>query len=197
MQNEEFLSTRKLVLLALLTAIVIILQLLGTFIRFGPFAISLVLMPIVVGAALIGIAAGFWLGLVFGLVVLVSGDANVFLAINPIGTLIVVTSKGILAGLAAAVTYKILAKFNRIVGALTAAIVCPVVNTGVFIGGLFLFFRTTLNEWSTAEGFGDAITYIFVGMIGFNVLFEIGLNVILCPVIIRLIEYGRALEKKQ
>ena len=43
---------RKLTLLALFTAIVIVLQLLGSFIRFGPFSISLVLEPIVIGSAL-------------------------------------------------------------------------------------------------------------------------------------------------
>jgi len=196
MQNEEFLSTRKLVLLALLSAIVIVLQLIGTFIRFGPFSISLVLMPIVVGAALIGIVAGFWLGLVFGLVVLISGDANIFLAINPTGTLIVVTLKGIFAGVCAAVVYKYLNRINKIAGAITAAIVCPIVNTGVFAGGALLFFSETLKEWSMAEGFADTVTFLFVGMIGFNVIFEVGLNIILCPVIIRLVEYGRALESK-
>jgi len=153
-------------------------------------------MPIVVGAALIGIVAGLWLGLVFGLIVLISGDASVFLAINPTGTLIVVTLKGILAGVCAAVVYKYLSRVNKIAGAITAAIVCPIVNTGVFAGGVLLFFRETLNEWSMAESFMDAVTFLFVGMIGFNVIFEIGLNIILCPVIIRLVEYGRALESK-
>ena len=38
----------------LLTAIVVVLQLFGSAIKFGPFSISLVLLPIVVGAALYG-----------------------------------------------------------------------------------------------------------------------------------------------
>ena len=79
MTTAKTIDTRKLVLLAILTAIVIILQILGAFIRFGPFSISLVLMPIAVGAALLGAYAGVWLGLVFGFVVLASGDANAFL----------------------------------------------------------------------------------------------------------------------
>ena len=44
-------KTRRLAGLALFTAIVVVLQLLGSFIKFGPFAVSLVLIPIVVGAA--------------------------------------------------------------------------------------------------------------------------------------------------
>ncbi|MCL2628021.1 MAG: ECF transporter S component [Oscillospiraceae bacterium] len=197
MNNDEFLSTRRLVLLALLTAVVVILQLLGTFIRFGPFSISLVLMPIVAGAALIGITAGFWLGLVFGLVVLVSGDANIFLSINPIGTLIVVLSKGILAGLAAAIAYKLASKINKTVGAFAAAIVCPIVNTGVFALGAYIFFYDTISRWGTAEGFLSVPAYILVGMISVNFFFELGSNVILSPVVIRIIQYGQSMMDKK
>jgi thiamine transporter ThiT len=49
---------RNLVGTALLTAIVFVLQVLGSFVRFGPFSISLVLVPIVVGAALYGAYSG-------------------------------------------------------------------------------------------------------------------------------------------
>ena len=72
------------------TAVVIVLQLLGAFIRFGPFSISLTLIPIVVGAALYGPWAGAWLGFVFSMVVLISGDAGAFLVVNAIGTILTV-----------------------------------------------------------------------------------------------------------
>ena len=42
---------KKMVGIALMMAIVVVLQLLGQFIKFGPVSISLVLVPIVVGAA--------------------------------------------------------------------------------------------------------------------------------------------------
>ena len=71
-------KTRRLVALALFTAIVVVLQLLGSFIRFGTFSISLVLVPIVIGAVLYGPWAGAFLGAVFGLVVLLSGDAAAY-----------------------------------------------------------------------------------------------------------------------
>ena len=94
-------KTRTLTGVALFTAIVAVLQLVGAFIRFGPFSISLVLVPIVVGAALYGPKAGAWLGLVFGVVVLLSGDAAAFLAVNPWGTIVTVLVKGAAAGLCA------------------------------------------------------------------------------------------------
>ena len=43
-------STETLVLGAILTALVVVLQMMGSFIRFGMFSISLVLVPIVIGA---------------------------------------------------------------------------------------------------------------------------------------------------
>ena len=80
--NKRQEQTQRLVLGAILTALVIVMQLLGAFIRFGPFSISLVLVPIVIGAAMCGWKIGAWLGLVFGAVVLISGDAAAFLAID-------------------------------------------------------------------------------------------------------------------
>ena len=58
--NHSHEKTRRMVGLALFTALVVILQLLGSFIRFGPFSISLVTLPIVVGAVLYGAWGGVW-----------------------------------------------------------------------------------------------------------------------------------------
>ena len=91
-------KTRRLAGLALFTALIVILQLLGSFIRFGPVSVSLVALPIVVGAAVYGSAAGLWLGFVFGMVVLLSGDAAAFFAFSVPGTLLTVLVKGIACG---------------------------------------------------------------------------------------------------
>jgi len=186
------LDTRKLVLLALLTALVIILQFLGAFIRFGPFSVSLVLMPIVVGAALMGALAGGWLGLVFGIVVLASGDANVFLAINPFGTITVVCLKGILAGLAAGYTYRFVSGIDKTVGAVSAAIVCPIVNTGIFVIGIYVFFMPVITQWASDAGYANTTAYIFLGMVTFNFLFEALVNLVFSPAIVRLVQYGQS-----
>ena len=139
MENKRF-NTRKLTGLALLTAIVVILQFLGAFIRFGPFSISLVLIPIVVGAALYGVWAGAWLGFVFGIVVLLSGDAAAFMTISPLGTILTVLVKGSLAGLCAGAVYKLLSR-HETPAVIAAAVVTPVVNTGVFLLGCLLWRR--------------------------------------------------------
>lgn len=184
-------KTRKLAGIAIFTAIVIVLQLLGSFIRFGPFSISLVLIPIVVGAAMYGVAAGAWLGFIFGLIVLLSGDAAAFLGVNAIGTIITVIAKGTLAGLCAGLVYRALEKTNTYVAVIASAVVCPVVNTGVFLLGCLIFFMETIIGWATEAGFASAGTYMIVGLVGLNFVFELLVNVVLSPVIVRIIAIGK------
>ena len=74
-------NTRKIVMMGLLTALVVVLQFVSMNIRTGTFSITLSLVPMVVGAALYGKWSGAWLGGVFGLSVLLTGDAKTFLAV--------------------------------------------------------------------------------------------------------------------
>jgi len=181
-------STETLVLGAVLTALVILLQFMGAFIKFGPFSISLVLVPIVIGAAVCGAAMGAWLGLVFGIVVLISGDAGAFLAVNAIGTIVTVIAKGVACGYLAGLAYRLFAKLNTYVAVAVAAIVCPVVNTGIFLIGCLLFFMDTVASWAVGAGFsGDIAGYMILVLVGANFLFELGSNIILSPVIVRLL----------
>ena len=176
---------------AIFTAIVIVLQLLGSFIRFGPFSISLVLVPIVVGAALYGPGAGAWLGFVFSMAVLLSGDAGAFLTVNAVGTIITVIAKGTAAGLAAGLVFRAMEKLNITLAVICAAIVCPIVNTGLFLVGCKLFFMETIAGWGRAMGFESVGKYMIYGLVGGNFLFEMLTNIILSPVILRLIRIGR------
>ena len=189
-------NTQKIVGLGLFTAIVIVLQLMGSFIRFGTFSISLVLVPVVIGAALYGAGAGAWLGFVFGVVVLLSGDAAAFLGVNALGTILTVLVKGTLAGLLSGLVYKALENKNRTlavaVAMVLAAAVCPVVNTGVFLIGCLLFFMETIGGWADAMGFGANVgQYMIVGLVGANFIFELLFNVVLSPVVVRLIRIGK------
>lgn len=187
---EKRISTRTLTGVAIFTAIVVILQFLGAFVRFGPFSISLVLIPIVVGAALYGVWAGAWLGFVFGVVVLLSGDAGAFLAVNVLGTILTVLLKGTLCGLCAGLVYKALSKW-QLPAVVAAAVTAPVVNTGVFLLGCLLFFMPTITAWGQAAGFENVGRYMILGLAGGNFLFELLFNIVLSPVIVRLIKIGK------
>ena len=185
--KNKRISTQTLTFGAVLTALVVILQFLAIFLRgVLPFSLSLVLVPIVIGAAKCGPYMGGWLGLVFGVVVLLSGDAASFYAINPFGTVLTVLVKGFVCGLAAGLVYRLLAKKNNTAAVYTAAAVCPLVNTGVFLLGCVVFFWDTVAEWAAMAGFGDnAVGYVFGVLVGVNFLIEFGLNLVLSPIIIR------------
>lgn len=182
---EKKFSTRKLTGLAILTALVVILQFLPIK---GPFfLITLTLIPIVIGSALYGAFAGAWLGFIFGVTVLLSGDAAAFLTINIPGTIATVLVKGTLAGLAAGLVYKLASKVNRYFGVICAALVAPVVNTGIFLLGCRLFFMDTVNGWAAASGYENVGAYMILSLVGINFLIELGVDLVCSPVILRLI----------
>ncbi len=183
-------TTKTLVLGAILTALVVILQLMGSVIRFGPFSISLVLIPIVLGAALCGTAVSTWLGFVFGVVVLIT-DSAAFMAVSALGTILTVLLKGMACGFAAGVVYKLLASKNKYLATVCAAIVCPIVNTGVFVLGSMVFFMDTIASWGVGEGYDNAFAYLFLGMIGLNFIAELVSNIVLSPVIVRLLNISK------
>ena len=188
MTRNQSVSVRNLTLGAMLTALVVVLQLVGSFIRFGPFSISLVLIPIVIGAATCGPYIGAWLGLVFGVVVLISGDAAFFLQFNAPATILVVLVKGTLCGLLAGVAYRALAQKSSWLAVIVAAVICPLVNTGIFLIGCFLFFEEAVAALAAGAGFtGSTTAFMFVGLAGFNFLFEMGFNLVLSPVVVRLL----------
>ncbi len=181
-------AVKKLTYVALLTALVFVLQFFFSGFRLGTFTVSVVLVPIVLGAALAGPLAGLWLGFVFGVAVLASGDAALFYGFNAFGTIVTVLLKGALAGLVTGLVYRALARVNRTLSSAVSAVVCPIVNTGVFLIGCRVFFWDLLGQWAQ-EGYGNnVVAYAFLGLVGANFLFEVGFNLILAPVILRILD---------
>lgn len=179
-------ATQTIVLSAILTALVVVLQLAGSFIHLGVFSVSLVLVPIVIGAATCGPLVGSWLGFVFGVVVLMT-DAAAFLAISVPGTVFVVLLKGTCCGLVAGVVHKLLERYNNYLAVMVSAVCCPVVNTGIFLLGCRLFFFETVSAWGAGFGYASTAAYLFLGLAGFNFIFELILNVALAPALSRVV----------
>ena len=182
-------KVRKMVGIAIMAAIVVVLQVLGSFIRVGPVSVSLVLIPIVVGAAVYGPGAGAVLGMAFSIVVLTQPDTSFFYGISYFGTIVTVIVKGALAGLLAGLVFHVLKRWNVWIAVITAAVVCPVVNTGFFFLGCTLFFWDKMMEL----GGGDGFTYVITTMIGFNFIAEMFVNIVAAPVILRIL---RAVRKR-
>lgn len=173
---------RQMTGVALLIALIVVLQSSGSMIPpVGGFTISLVLIPIVLGAALYGPGAGALLGAAFGVLVVIGcvngtdvGGQMVFQA-NPILCIIVVMAKGTLAGLFSGVVYRLISGKNQLVAMVLAAVVCPVVNTGVFVACMWAFFIDVLAAWA---GGGNILGYVLTGLILCNFVPELIINVV-------------------
>lgn len=185
-------NVRRLALAAILTAIVFVLQMLGSLTKIGLFSsAALVLIPIVVGAALLGWQYGGWLGLVFAAAVLISGDAAPFLAVSVPGTIITVVLKGVLAGAASALVYVLVSKKNETLAAILAAITCPIVNTAIFLICCRAFFWSTLSQWAAALNISSVSYYAVFVLVGVSFLIELGLCLVLSPLALRVIQIGK------
>lgn len=199
-ETNSLRKTKTLVGMAIFTAIVVVLQLIASFVKFGFFTPSLVLIPIVIGTAIYGIKAGAWLGFVFGVVVLIAcitgADQGGYLmwGVNPAVTALICVGKGVACGALAGLTYQLLHHKNQILATVAAAVVCPVVNTGLFCLGAVVVFKPLLLEWAAgwaAQNGMEAVslvTYVFLGLIGINFLVELLINVVLSPVVVRILK---------
>ncbi len=171
---------------ALLMAMVIVLQFVGGAIPplAGMFPISFVLIPIVIGAACYGPVAGAVLGATFGVITAINcvtgsdpGGHMVFQA-SAVGCVLVVMIKGISAGIAAGWAYRLLKPFGGYLAMLGASIICPIVNTGLFLAAMLLFFKDVLAQWA---GGGDIIAYVLSGIVLCNFIPELIINVLFSP----------------
>ena len=182
MKNDKI---KRMTGIALLIALVVVMQSVSSIIPpVSGFSISLVLIPVVLGAALFGPAAGALLGGVFGTIVFINcvtgadaGGQMVFQA-SPVLCFLVVMGKGILAGLAAGSVYRLLKNRSGYLAMLCAAIVCPLVNTGIFFGCMLLFYKDVLAVWANG---GDLLAYLFGVLAVFNFLPELAINVVFSP----------------
>ncbi len=194
-QNKNKKSILYLVQLSILTAIVLVLQLAGITLRLPFLAtpVSLVGIPIALGAMLLGPAAGAWLGFVFGAEVAIvlgaMGQDPFFTTIlfqaHPILTTLLCVVKSTVAGLVAGLLYKYLKKLPDMARVIIASVSVPVVNTGIFILGSYTMMDTFQNNFL---GEGTSMFYFLViGCAGINFLFELAVNGVFSPLIQRVI----------
>ncbi|MBQ7035075.1 MAG: energy-coupled thiamine transporter ThiT [Clostridia bacterium] len=123
--------------LGLLLAVVVVLQYIGNFIPVVA-GINLTLIPIVVGAALLGPTGGLILGLACGLMTLFTPMAQGIMGYSPIMALLICFGKTGLAGYAAGWLYKWISKKNPFAAIVTASVATPIINTGFFVAGCSL-----------------------------------------------------------
>ncbi|MBQ8416968.1 MAG: ECF transporter S component [Clostridia bacterium] len=187
-------AVRQLVGTAILAAVIVILQLVASGIKIGPFTITLSLIPIILGAILFGPVSGAVLGAIFGgmvCVAVVTGadpGGHLMFQQNPVLTLFLCVLKSTVAGLVAGLVWKLFQKMKKpTVGVVVSSILCPVCNTGILCIGILAFYHDLVTGWALGNGFANAFAYVILGMVGLNFLVELAINIVLTPVILRII----------
>ena len=186
----------KTVELAFLISLVVVLQIISALIPpvAGMVSITLTLIPVVVGGIMLGKRGGALLGFSFGVIVLINcmtaldPGGNILWNVNPFLTAAICLIKGTAAGFVPAALYELIGgKCNcqkkKFVATLVAALSAPIVNTGLFVVGMLLFFSETLKAWA---GGTNIIQYIILGLAGVNFLVEFSINILLSPALVRI-----------
>ena len=192
MEEKSFFTAKNITILGVLTAIIVVLQIFGSYFRIGTISLSFVLVPIVIGGILTGVIGGTILGFIFGVITLVMGvvgaDQFTFILFSdhPFLTILTCVIKGSAAGFMSGFVYKLLKDKNLTLSTFAASAVAPIVNTGLFIVGAFCM-ADTLNSNFVAEN-SNVVYFIFIGCAGINFLIELAINLVLAPSVCKIIK---------
>ena len=182
-RNQEHEILKRIVSIGLLTALTAVFSMIKIPVA-STATVTLVLPIVVIGAALYGPIVGAWLTVIPTITSF--GEATLFLTYSPVGTGLTLFLKGILAGLCAGLIYKALSKKHPLGAVTCAAVVAPVVNSGVFVLGCYVFIWDELMALAEANGVGIAV--LLLGLVVVNFVIELILNLVLCPTILRVIQ---------
>ena len=187
MENKQkFLCTKNIVYLSILTALLVVLNLLSTVFRIIT-NVNLTLIPIVLGALMLGMRGGFILGLISGLMTFLFGvtgiDAftNFLFVEHPVLTFLTCTVKITAAGLFGGLVYGLLKNKNKYVATFVASAIVPVVNTLIFILGALTMYDS-INVLALGEGVG-VMYFLIIICAGVNFLIELGINLLVAPAV--------------
>ena len=173
-------SIRTLTTLAILIAVILVMSFtpLG-YIKTLGLEITLLHIPVIVGAALTGPVGGMVLGAVFGLTSFfqcfgMSWFGTTLFSISPVATFVVCVVPRVLLGLIAALLYRAFEKPAGKWGATLTGAISTVCHTALFMGLLSLFFYRTSFIQGIVESLGTANVFAFIlAFVGLQGLLEI------------------------
>lgn len=190
MEKKHYFNTKMIATTGILVGIEILLQIIGNYINPGFANINLSLIPIVIGAVLYGPVVGGFLGLVCGVMVIISPSTmQIFFSMSPLGTILACILKTTVAGVAAGLVVKLFKNEKKIYGVILASILVPVINTALFSIFALIFFMPLLQSM-ISETMPNIAAALFVGMIGINFILEVISTVILAPSLYKILEHA-------
>lgn len=177
MTTAKTFSTKYMVELALMIAIVFLMSFtpLG-YIRTPGLSVTLLTVPVAVGAVILGPTGGAVCGLAFGLTSFYQCFSSAFgtmlLSINPVGAFCTSVIPRVLEGWLTGLLFSFLYSRERTrkISFYGASLACPLLNTLLFMSSLVLFFYRSdyIQGIAAGLGVGNPFTFVlaFVGLQG-------------------------------
>lgn len=189
---KAFFTAKNITYLAVLVALVVVLQCFGGNIKIAGLSLNLALVPIALGAILFGPLVGLFLGLVCGLIVMVYGVSGsepftfFLFGQSPVMTVLLCLVKTAVAGAVAGLVYRPIAKKSKTAAIFVASALVPVINTGIFSVGCFIVYDDIV-EFLVSAGLdttGMSAAYVvFVVVITWNFFIELLTSLLLAPAV--------------
>ena len=181
--NKKF-TTRQIVVTGLMLALMIVLQIIGNYLQFGPVNINISLVAIVLAAVLAGPVSGAIVGFFNGIMALLSPSTiAVFMPVSVVGTVLACLLKCTLAGFVSGLVFNLLKYKKRTVALIIASLLVPIINTGIFIIFALIFFRPVLEANVSSGAFPNIWMVLLIGFIGWNFLIELVSTGVLSPIV--------------
>lgn len=203
-KSKSKMSAKELTTLGLLTGILLVMNFtpLGYFHTFG-LSISLMMIPVGIGAMLIGPKAGLWLGFIFGATSFyqaltgASAFSTMLLSISPLGTFLTCVPTRMVMGFLTGVLFQFLRKLDKkkTFSFFAGGFLAGFLNTLFFMGVLVLCFWNTEYIQGLNQAFGNVNPFLFVVFfVGINGALEWPASAIVCGIVSKAID--RTLYKK-
>ena len=192
-RTKQVFSAKNIAYFAVLLALVVVLQLFASAIPMFGVTINLSLIPIVLAGIFFGMWGGAFMGFVAGLVIFIvtavmgKEPATAFLfQANPAVLTLVCLGKTTVAGFAAGLVYRLIAKKNRLAAAYAASAVVVLVNTGLYLAGMVAMKGDVAAFLGTGTS-AQAVFLVVFALVWLNMVLELAVNVLLAPAIHRVV----------
>ncbi len=181
MKNHKLI--KEIVGLSFLAALMIVLQLTASYLPKlpGNLSLNLTLVPLVIGSILYGYKGGTFLGIVNATVILLDSATSIYFAASFFGTILVVMLKSIAAGIITSFVFRLIYKKSFTLAVILASIVCPLINTSIFVIGSSIFFKSVFQG-----GMIVILTAVYL-----NFFVELAIDIILSSTILFVIKIGK------
>lgn len=200
--KEKFFTAKNTALLGILVALVVVLQIFASSIPMFGVTLNFGLIPIALGAILLGAYGGAIVGFTNGLVAFIvtavmGGEVSTayLFQTNPVILTVMCIGKTTIAGFISGLVFSLLSKNASEKKLSVLSVVCsfiiPVVNTGIYMLGMILMKGSVAEFLNLASSSANFVFVSVFMIIWLNFVLEIVITIIFSPVIGKVIKIVR------